>query len=124
MYQQKCPIYRNSKAVRDMVLFLMRALACEKAASRNMHPDVLAQVEWMMWGTSEIWQRQKQCGEGRFQALDYILAMPKRRRLPGWWYYSTMGRSIRMTRMPMFQNICVILTRGAQSEIVRIFVGD
>ena len=23
MYQQKCPIYQNSKAVRDMVLFLM-----------------------------------------------------------------------------------------------------
>jgi len=23
MYQQKCPIYRNSKAVRDMVLLLM-----------------------------------------------------------------------------------------------------
>jgi len=25
MYQQKCPIYRNSKAVRDMVLLLMLA---------------------------------------------------------------------------------------------------
>jgi hypothetical protein len=27
MYQQKCPIYRNSKAVRDMVLLLMMGFA-------------------------------------------------------------------------------------------------
>ncbi len=32
MYQQKCPIYRNSKAVRDMVLLLMNNAFCDWAS--------------------------------------------------------------------------------------------
>jgi len=37
MYQQKCPIYRNSKAVRDMVLFLMSAITLFQACARSGH---------------------------------------------------------------------------------------
>jgi hypothetical protein len=34
MYQQKCPIYRNSKAVRDMVLLLMARVIPTSWATR------------------------------------------------------------------------------------------
>jgi len=48
---------------------------------------------------------------GRRQLGD---AMPKRRRLPGRWYCSTMGRSIRMTERQGFEIfVSFILTRSA-----------
>ena len=122
---------RRFRTVQDP---LVRALAREKAASRNMHPGVLAQVESTDVGNKRNLSEKRPTqyrsndknsamrgGSRRWN----IMAMPKRRRrLPGWWYYSRMGRSIRMTRTPRFRNICVILTRGARSESVRIFVGD
>jgi len=94
----------------------------ETAAFCNMHPTVLAQVESTDVGNKRNLSEKRPT---QYQSNDKnsamrggsrrwnILAMPKRRHLPGRWYYSTMGRSIRMTRMPRFQNICVILTRGA-----------
>ncbi len=62
---------------------LVRALVREKAASRNMHPDVLAQVDLTDVGNKQIFllekkanpisiKRQKQRDEGRFQALEYF----------------------------------------------------
>ena len=46
MYQQKCPIYRNSKAVRDMVLFLMISLDGGKVHTRvtNKVPSLGAAI--------------------------------------------------------------------------------
>jgi len=38
MYQQKCPIYRNSKAVRDMVLLLMGRLSSLIAFAMSAPP--------------------------------------------------------------------------------------
>jgi hypothetical protein len=61
---------------------LVRALPREKAASRNMRPDVLAQVESTDVGNKQNLsekkanpisiKRQKQRDEGRFQALEYF----------------------------------------------------
>ena len=61
---------------------LVRALACEKAASRNMHPNVLAQVELTDVGNKQnlserkadliLIKQQKQRNEGRFQVLEYF----------------------------------------------------
>jgi len=61
---------------------LVRALAREKAASRNMHPNVLAQVESTDVGNKRNLsekkanpisiKQQKQRDEGRFQALEYF----------------------------------------------------
>jgi hypothetical protein len=71
---------RRFRTVQDP---LVRALAREKAASRNMHPDVLAQVESTDVGNKRNFssekkanpisiKRQKQRDEGRFQALEYF----------------------------------------------------
>ncbi len=59
-----------------------RALAREKAASRNMHPDVLAKVESMDVGNKQNLsgrkadlisiKPQKQRDEGQFHALEYF----------------------------------------------------
>ena len=103
---------------------LIRSLTRKKAASCNMHPDVLAKVELTNVGNKQNLserkadlipiKRQKQCDEGRFQVLEYFFAMPKMRRLPGWRYYLMTERLIRMTQTPTFWNICVILTRGTK----------
>ena len=70
---------RRFRTVQDP---LVRALAREKAASRNMHPDVLAQVESTDVGNKRNLserkadpisiKQQKQRNEGRFQALEYF----------------------------------------------------
>ena len=70
---------RRFRTVQDP---LVRALAREKAASRNMHPDVLAQVESTDVGNKRNLserkadpisiKQQKQRDEGRFQALEYF----------------------------------------------------
>ena len=47
MYQQKCPIYRNSKAVRDMVLFLMQVINTMLVTIvEGKMPD----YPWIGWG--------------------------------------------------------------------------
>ena len=61
---------------------LVRALARKKAASCNMHPNVLAQVELTDVGNKQNLsekkadpisiKRQKQRNEGWFQALEYF----------------------------------------------------
>jgi hypothetical protein len=61
---------------------LVRALTRKKAASHNMHPDVLAQVESTDVGNKRnlserkadpiLIKHQKQCNEGRFHALEYV----------------------------------------------------
>jgi hypothetical protein len=70
---------RRFRTVQDP---LVRALAREKAAFRNMHPDVLAQVESTDVGNKQnlserkadpiLIKRQKQRNEGRFYALEYF----------------------------------------------------
>ena len=105
---------------------LVHALLHEKATSRNMHPNVLAKVESTDLGNKQnlserkadliLIKQQKQRDEGCGSRHWNILAMPKRRRLPGRQHYSTTGRLICMTWTPRFWNICVILTRGARSE--------
>ena len=70
---------RRFRTVQDP---LVRALAREKAASLNMHPDVLAQVESTDVGNKRNLsekkanpisiKRQKQRDEGQFQALEYF----------------------------------------------------
>lgn len=70
---------RRFRTVQDP---LVRALAREKAASRNMHPDVLAQMESTDVGNKQNFleekanpisiKRQKQRDEGRFQTLEYF----------------------------------------------------
>ena len=119
---------RCFRTVQDPLV--VRALVRKKAASCNMHPDVLAQVESTDVGNKQNLserkadpisiKRQKQHDEGRFPMRWNILAVPKRRRLPGRRYYSSTGRSIRMTRMPRRRNICVILTRS-ESDVPFVF---
>ena len=70
---------RRFRTVQDP---LVHALAREKAASRNMHSDVRAQVESTDVGNKRNLsekkanpisiKRQKQRDEGRFQALEYF----------------------------------------------------
>jgi hypothetical protein len=70
---------RRFRTVQDP---LVHALAREKAASRNMHSDVRAQVESTDVGNKRNFlekkanpisiKRQKQRDEGRFQALEYF----------------------------------------------------
>jgi len=70
---------RRFRTVQDP---LVHVLAREKAASCNMHPDVLAQVESTDVGNKRNLsekkanrisiKQQKQRDEGRFQALEYF----------------------------------------------------
>jgi hypothetical protein len=48
MYQQKCPIYRNSKAVRDIVLLLMDCCSWEEERDTaiNITMECLTVMEW------------------------------------------------------------------------------
>jgi hypothetical protein len=122
LHQWGVRMCRRFRTVQDP---LVCALARKKAASRNMHPNVLAKVESTDVGSKQnlserkadliLIKQQKQHNEGRFQALEYF-GHAKEETLPGRQYYSTTGRLIRMTRTPRFWNICVILTRGARSE--------
>ena len=77
LHQWGMRMRRRFRIVQDP---LVRALAREKAASRNMHPDVLAQVELTDVGNRRNLserkadpisiKRQKQCDEGWFHALE------------------------------------------------------
>jgi hypothetical protein len=62
MYQQKCPIYQNSKAVRDMVLllmlvkgvFLFECRILRKAnlyGTRTVPPTTARQACWFLYET-------------------------------------------------------------------------
>jgi hypothetical protein len=83
-----------------------------------MHPDVVAQTEKLIKGTSEIWQSQMLTVWGSCKKSSAMLGILRQcniscrmpsRDSPGWPHYSTMGRWIcAAARMP---NVGVILKK-------------
>ena len=122
LHQWGIRLRRRFRTVQDP---LVCANVREKASSRCNHPDVLARVDATDAGNKQkisekkadlLSARQKNSAM-RGGSKHWIISSTARRRdLPGWRYYSTMGRLICMDRKATRRNIGVILRRGSECE--------